>query len=70
MLPLTVDISRNIITLFLQNGLRRMDSTKRIKKQLRQKRSSFLGIEGYDDDSYLEPGKKNFDFVKVPSCGS
>ncbi|XP_065202004.1 uncharacterized protein DDB_G0283357 isoform X2 [Planococcus citri] len=35
--------------------LRRMDSTKRIKKELRQKRSSFLGIEGFDDDSYLEP---------------
>ncbi|KAF6211501.1 hypothetical protein GE061_012013 [Apolygus lucorum] len=36
-------------------SLRRLDSTKRIKKEIRQKRSSFLGIEGNDDDSYLEP---------------
>lgn len=31
----------------------RMNSTKRIKKELRNKRSSFLGIEG-SDDSFLE----------------
>lgn len=36
-------------------SLRRLDSTKRIKKEIRQKRSSFLGLEGNDDDSYLEP---------------
>lgn len=41
-----------------QNCLRRMDSTKRIKKELRLKRSSFLGIEGFDNDSYLDPGKQ------------
>ncbi|XP_054270068.1 LIM domain only protein 7 isoform X3 [Macrosteles quadrilineatus] len=35
--------------------LRRLDSTKRIKKEIRQKRSSFLGIEGSNDDNYLEP---------------
>uniref|UniRef100_A0A1B6E150 DUF4757 domain-containing protein n=2 Tax=Clastoptera arizonana TaxID=38151 RepID=A0A1B6E150_9HEMI len=36
--------------------LRRLDSTKRIKKEIRQKRSSFLGLnDGLDDDSYLEP---------------
>uniref|UniRef100_A0A1B6LLA6 LIM zinc-binding domain-containing protein n=2 Tax=Graphocephala atropunctata TaxID=36148 RepID=A0A1B6LLA6_9HEMI len=35
-------------------SLRRLDSTKRIKKEIRQKRSSFLGIEGSNDD-YLEP---------------
>ncbi|XP_075145625.1 smallish isoform X3 [Haematobia irritans] len=37
--------------------MKRMNSTKRIKKELRNKRSSFLGIEGSsldDDDSYLE----------------
>ncbi|XP_046669473.1 uncharacterized protein LOC124360154 isoform X2 [Homalodisca vitripennis] len=36
-------------------SLRRLDSTKRIKKEIRQKRSSFLGIEGSNDDNYLEP---------------
>lgn len=37
--------------------IKRMNSTKRIKKELRNKRSSFLGIEGTTDDdldSYLE----------------
>ncbi|XP_065355212.1 probable serine/threonine-protein kinase DDB_G0282963 isoform X2 [Calliphora vicina] len=37
--------------------IKRMNSTKRIKKELRNKRSSFLGIEGSsldDDESYLE----------------
>ncbi|XP_055375014.1 probable serine/threonine-protein kinase DDB_G0282963 isoform X2 [Condylostylus longicornis] len=35
--------------------VKRMNSTKRIKKELRNKRSSFLGIEGTnDDDSFLE----------------
>lgn len=34
---------------------KRINSTKRIKKEIRNKRSSFLGIEGsVDDDSYLE----------------
>lgn len=37
-------------------SLRRIDSTKRIKKEIRRKRSDFLGIEGNTDDSYLEPG--------------
>jgi len=37
-------------------SLHRLDSTKRIKKEIRQKRSNFLGIEGMDD-SYLDPGK-------------
>lgn len=36
--------------------IQRMNSTKRIKKEIRNKRSSFLGIEGNldDDDNYLE----------------
>ncbi|CAD7093380.1 unnamed protein product [Hermetia illucens] len=35
--------------------MKRMNSTKRIKKELRNKRSSFLGIEGSnDDETYLE----------------
>lgn len=35
--------------------MKRINSTKRIKKEIRSKRSSFLGIEGsVDDDSYLE----------------
>ncbi|XP_066998777.2 calponin homology domain-containing protein DDB_G0272472 isoform X2 [Anabrus simplex] len=39
-----------------ESPLRRLDSTKRIKKEIRRKRSDFLGIEGKtDDDSYLEP---------------
>lgn len=33
----------------------RLNSTKRIKKEIRNKRSSFLGLEGGEDDSYLEP---------------
>ncbi|XP_039288029.1 uncharacterized protein DDB_G0284459-like isoform X6 [Nilaparvata lugens] len=36
------------------SALRRLDSTKRIKKEIRLKRSSFLGLEGGNDDS-LEP---------------
>lgn len=40
-------------------SLRRLDSTKRIKKEIRKKRSDFLGIEGSNDDSYLEPGQIN-----------
>lgn len=39
-------------------SLRRLDSTKRIKKEIRKKRSDFLGIDGLSDDSYLDPGKK------------
>jgi len=38
-------------------SLRRLDSTKRIKKEIRKKRSDFLGIEGANDDAYLEPGE-------------
>uniref|UniRef100_A0A1A9Z8F4 LIM zinc-binding domain-containing protein n=1 Tax=Glossina pallidipes TaxID=7398 RepID=A0A1A9Z8F4_GLOPL len=37
--------------------IKRMNSTKRIKKELRNKRSSFLGLEGSnldDDETYLE----------------
>jgi len=37
-------------------SLKRLDSTKRIKKEIWKKRSDFLGIEGGNDDSYLEPG--------------
>ncbi|XP_075227940.1 uncharacterized protein LOC142328224 isoform X3 [Lycorma delicatula] len=37
------------------SSLRRLDSTKRIKKEIRQKRSSFLGLEGGNDDDSLEP---------------
>ncbi|XP_069698666.1 uncharacterized protein smash isoform X2 [Periplaneta americana] len=39
-------------------SLKRLDSTKRIKKEIRRKRSDFLGIEGGNDDSYLEPELK------------
>ncbi|XP_047102346.1 uncharacterized protein LOC124721418 isoform X3 [Schistocerca piceifrons] len=39
-------------------GLQRIDSTKRIKKEIRRKRTNFLGIEGNADDSYLEPELK------------
>jgi len=42
--------------MFQVTNLKRVDSTKRIKKELRRKRSDFLGIEGGNDDSYLEPG--------------
>ncbi|KAJ1531716.1 hypothetical protein ONE63_000382 [Megalurothrips usitatus] len=35
-------------------NLGRLDSTKRIKKDIRRKRSDFLGIEGNNDDSYLD----------------
>lgn len=38
-----------------KTSLRRLDSTKRIKKEIRKKRSDFLGIEGASDDAYLEP---------------
>lgn len=37
-------------------NLGRLDSTKRIKKDIQRKRSDFLGIEGTNDDSYLECG--------------
>lgn len=38
-----------------QDAMKRMNSTKRIKKEIRNKRSSFLGIDGsIDDDSFLE----------------
>nr|CAD7195027.1 unnamed protein product [Timema douglasi] len=39
-------------------SLKRLDSTKRIKKEIRKKRSDFLGIEGGNDDGYLEPELK------------
>lgn len=45
-------------------SLRRLDSTKRIKKEIRKKRSDFLGIEGSNDDIYLESGKRDFDWAK------
>lgn len=41
-----------------QPPLKRLNSTKRIKKEIRNKRSSFLGIEGNEDDSYLDPELK------------
>lgn len=37
-----------------QDAMKRINSTKRIKKEIRNKRSSFLGIEGNDDDNFLE----------------
>lgn len=38
-----------------QDAMKRMNSTKRIKKEIRSKRSSFLGIDGsIDDESFLE----------------
>ncbi|KAK9498542.1 hypothetical protein O3M35_003151 [Rhynocoris fuscipes] len=45
----------------------RADSTKRIKKEIRQKRSSFLGIEGSSDDSYLEP---ELELIKPPDMSA
>ncbi|XP_023709494.1 uncharacterized protein LOC111865553 isoform X3 [Cryptotermes secundus] len=39
-------------------SLKRLDSTKRIRKEIWRKRSDFLGIEGSNDDSYLEPELK------------
>lgn len=36
-----------------QDAMKRINSTKRIKKEIRNKRSSFLGIEG-NDESFLE----------------
>lgn len=39
-----------------KSNLGRLDSTKRLKKDIRRKRSDFLGIEGSNDDSYLECG--------------
>lgn len=36
------------------DAMKRMNSTKRIKKEIRNKRSSFLGIDGGEDDSFLE----------------
>ena len=35
----------------VDNNFKRINSTKRIKKEIRNKRSSFLGIEGNDDFS-------------------
>lgn len=37
-----------------QDGMKRMNSTKRIKKEIRNKRSSFLGIDGGEDEHFLE----------------
>lgn len=42
---------------------RRLDSTKRIKKEIRQKRSSFLGLDGNDFETYLEP---EIELIKPP----
>lgn len=39
-----------------KSALRRLDSTKRIKKEIRKKRSDFLGIEGSNDEAYLDSG--------------
>lgn len=50
-----------------KNSLWRADSTKRIKKEIRQKRSSFLGIEGSSDDSYLEP---ELELIKPPDMSA
>lgn len=36
----------------VDNNFKRINSTKRIKKEIRNKRSSFLGIEGQDFDDY------------------
>ncbi|XP_014247024.1 uncharacterized protein LOC106665245 isoform X2 [Cimex lectularius] len=48
-------------------SLRRLDSTKRIKKEIRQKRSSFLGIEANEDDSYLDP---ELELVRPPDIST
>ncbi|XP_073987088.1 smallish isoform X2 [Rhodnius prolixus] len=50
-----------------KTSLWRADSTKRIKKEIRQKRSSFLGIEGSSDDSYLEP---ELELIKPPDMSA
>lgn len=40
-----------------QDAMKRINSTKRIKKDIRNKRSSFLGIEGnHDEENFLELG--------------
>lgn len=51
----TSDDDDDDVTEQKSSSLRRLDSTKRIKKEIRQKRSSFLGLEGANDDSYLDP---------------
>ena len=43
-----MDESQTIV----DNNFKRINSTKRIKKEIRNKRSSFLGIEGQDFDDY------------------
>lgn len=52
-----------------QDAMKRINSTKRIKKEIRNKRSSFLGIEGTnDDENYLEfsiaPPPNMAEFIK------
>lgn len=37
-----------------QGNFKHTSSARRIKKEIRNKRSSFLGIEGQVDDSYLD----------------
>lgn len=46
-----------------KSNLGRLDSTKRLKKDIRRKRSDFLGIEGSNDDSYLECGMYIYTFM-------
>lgn len=40
--------------LYPQGNFKHTSSARRIKKEIRNKRSSFLGIEGQVDDSYLD----------------
>lgn len=39
---------------FFQGNFKHTSSARRIKKEIRNKRTSFLGIEGQVDDSYLD----------------
>lgn len=53
--PDSTDDEREVEEVVPQNPMKRMNSTKRIKKEIRNKRSSFLGLEGNaDDESFLE----------------
>lgn len=43
-----------MITVSFQGNFKHTSSARRIKKEIRNKRTSFLGIEGQVDDSYLD----------------
>ena len=53
--PLDADDETEVVIEQTKENFKRINSTKRIKKEIRNKRSSFLGIEGNDDyDAFLE----------------